>query len=77
MTSKVRTDEDWLYQQRHKMVKNHRGEAHLYDCEWCGEPASDWATIHNRKGWGPEDYQPMCRSCHRKYDLPFERGWDR
>ena len=54
-----------------------RADAHLCSC---GEPARDWAyqytagdrEILSPEGWpystDPDDYRPMCRPCHRRFD---------
>jgi transcriptional regulator with XRE-family HTH domain len=54
----------------HKNVRKVRGVAREQVCEHCGvAQASDWATIHGRDGLSSEDYMPLCRSCHKRYDV--------
>ena len=54
---------------RHKRVRKLRGKATEHSCNHCGNQARDWATIHGHDGYDPqEDYIPLCRPCHRKYD---------
>lgn len=65
----------------HRMVYETRGDAADQPCSSCGKQARDWALVQgsseealNEKGQkysnNPQDYRPMCRSCHAKYD-----GW--
>lgn len=60
---------DAAYSRRHRMVVKYRGKAAEHTCS-CGKPAREWATIHGKDGLSPEDYMPMCSSCHRHYDKP-------
>lgn len=35
----------------------------------CGGAAREWAQIHGTDGENPmEDYMPLCRRCHFRYD---------
>lgn len=55
------------------------GRADAHQCK-CGNQARDWAyqytagenELLSPEGWpfstNPDDYIPMCRSCHRKFD---------
>jgi hypothetical protein len=56
------------YSNLHTKVRRARGRADQQVCCSCGGQARDWATIHGRDGEDPEDYQPMCHSCHFIYD---------
>ena len=68
------------YNAIHFRLTRHRGPAATFDCVDCGGPAFDWSFIHEtpqefvRDGkWGPysirlDDYEPRCRSCHKRYD---------
>jgi hypothetical protein len=56
------------YAARHDRVKTVRGKASNHPCVTCGKPARDWAEIHGTGGFKFDDYQPMCRVCHREYD---------
>lgn len=67
------------YYVNHRRVRAERGPAWQQICGHCGDQASDWATIHGRSGERPEDYTPLCRSCHHAYDgrsanLPHHEG---
>lgn len=69
------------YEQMHSGLHWYRGPASGYPCLDCGAPAKDWAyrytspdrEILDAKGrrysedFG--DYEPMCRSCHRRFDM--------
>jgi len=48
-----------------------RGKVAEYLCS-CGEQARDWAHRHETDPAIPANYDPMCRSCHKAYDL---LGW--
>jgi acyl-CoA reductase-like NAD-dependent aldehyde dehydrogenase len=39
-------------------------------CIECGVTAQEWAHTHGSDPNLPDNYRPMCRKCHRKYD-----GW--
>lgn len=56
------------YLDRHKRIYEVRGKAIEYYCEHCGEDAQEWAQRHNTDGENPEDYIPLCCSCHQIYD---------
>lgn len=69
----------------HDRIRAVRGAAALYPCSAAGCPwqAEDWALIPGRgthqsaKGTAystnPEDYLPLCRSCHRSTDAATAR----
>ena len=75
--------EDVSYIGAHHRVKRLLGLAALHACVRCGVTAHEWAYDHcdpaeraGRHGdaWltystDPRHYQPMCRSCHRRFDL--------
>lgn len=72
------------YQQVHNRLRLERGRASEYTCE-CGSPAKDWAFQHTGAAlrdpatgrWyseDPDDYSPMCRSCHFKLDTPHSHA---
>ena len=81
------------YQTAHATVKRERGSASAYPCQNCGNPANDWAytndagdleQIDPRSGCryadGVEFYVPLCRSCHKRFDLshnPEHMAWKR
>lgn len=56
------------YHANHVKVRESRGPAWQQRCEHCGESANHWAQIHETSGKSPEDYTPLCWSCHAKYD---------
>jgi hypothetical protein len=59
---------DLSYDARHDRVRRSRGRAKDYQCARCDQPAGEWATIHGRTGFDPQDYEPLCIPCHRSYD---------
>ena len=71
---------DPAYQRAHWAVVRARGEARGHPCIGCGKPAIHWAYQHQAAqemissegwpySWDPADYEPMCRSCHKRLDL--------
>lgn len=72
----------------HARVRRTRGKASQHACSSCGTVADDWAYDHADPEQQWDDcygtplayssdvthYQPMCRSCHRKFDM--EAGHD-
>lgn len=56
------------YVSRHRAIRKARGSAWRLRCQHCGDQADDWATIHGRAGDQPDDYMPLCKSCHNRYD---------
>lgn len=62
------------YITRHTWVWKARGRAADQICCECGGRADHWAQIHDTDGTDPhEHYQPMCRSCHGRYDGVFDK----
>lgn len=76
------------YNSAHYRVKRERGYAEAYPCVGCGGQAADWALRYDASerhdgddGKGhpvqysgnPSDYQPMCRKCHKTYDMARAR----
>lgn len=66
------------YYQMHRALDASRGKASSHHCR-CGEPAQDWAYQHTAGedelvedglpfSLNPDDYEPMCRSCHAELD---------
>ena len=53
----------------HKWVVKQKGKANKYKCNYCDKQASDWANIDHKYKRTLKDYIPMCRSCHRKFDV--------
>lgn len=68
------------YESVHTYLRQLRGPAVDHSCVCCGQQAHDWTYDHQdehaqRDGslvysLDPEHYQPMCRSCHKTFDLP-------
>jgi hypothetical protein len=56
------------YRLNHRCVRAARGPAWQQTCEHCGKQARDWATIHGCTGESPDDFMPLCKSCHQIYD---------
>lgn len=68
------------YERVHVLLRELRGPARDYDC-LCGEPATEWAYQHtgspelrDENGGAPhsadpDDYEPMCGSCHKRLDI--------
>lgn len=71
------------YDAAHMRVNARRGRAKTHDCAHCGCPAHDWAYTHDdpdalvsdkhgcEYSLSPEHYTPLCKSCHRVYDLEW------
>lgn len=70
------------YMSAHNRNRKVNGSASQYHCEYCDLPAADWALNHEKPGLvtredrfgkysdDPEDYIPLCKSCHRAFDQP-------
>lgn len=56
------------YLARHERVREARGKASTHNCVGCGQQAQEWARKHNADPDVIMGYQPMCCSCHQKYD---------
>lgn len=71
------------YRGAHMRVQAARGHASSYRCVGdCGGPAADWAylhtdpdelvtTVHGKRcsySLDSDQYAPMCRRCHRRFD---------
>lgn len=72
----------------HSRLRADRGRARDHDCVECGGRALDWAFQHTGAAlrdpatgrWyseDPDDYAPMCRSCHFKLDVSRSERWSR
>lgn len=63
--------DDAGYTAFHSRVYTKYGPAKSYGCCMCGTHSEtktyDWANLTGDYG-NPEDYAPMCRSCHRRFD---------
>lgn len=55
------------YNRVHARVRRDRGTAKRHLCD-CGNQAYDWASIKNTCMDNPDNYKPMCKKCHRRYD---------
>ena len=67
------------YHRAHRAVERARGKAKDHTCLVCGQPAYDWALktelhIFGSRSYSDnvDDYEPLCRSCHRMRDVPQE-----
>jgi hypothetical protein len=52
----------------HRRVRKTRGRAGDLTCVDCEKQARHWAHIHGTDPTDPQNYQPMCQSCHWAYD---------
>lgn len=59
------------YLRIHEQITRERGAASNRMCS-CGKRAKDWAWFHNTDPEDVYNYTPLCRSCHRKYDMTDE-----
>lgn len=70
------------YVSAHRRVRDVRSKATAYACDTCGGPADEWAYNHDAPDPNaitdqqgrvysndPSFYKPMCRPCHRSYDV--------
>jgi len=55
------------YTSLHEWIGVNWGKARNYLCK-CGKQALDWANLNNVYNRNRENWEPMCRSCHKKYD---------
>ena len=75
------------YSAVHQRIIREYGKASDYACIDCGDYARDWAYMHDDPdaitsyatgSYGhaysldPDSYQPLCRSCHLKFDAHDE-----
>lgn len=61
--------EDASINRKHKWIEEKMGKAKEHICICCGRQAQDWANKDHSYKRDIDDYMPMCRSCHKKYDL--------
>lgn len=61
--------EEAKYSTKHFWVLKNKGQAKNYKCEHCGKKAMDWANLDHKYKRKLEDYIPLCRVCHMKYDI--------
>lgn len=57
------------YQRYHARVYKKFGRAKEYHCSDCNKPANVWAWTHDTDPSDPNNYYPLCYSCHIKYDM--------
>lgn len=74
------------YSAAHLRVAALRGSAREHACIDCGSPAHDWSFNNGRRtdlrdpetgcaySNDPNDYDPRCRSCHRRFDRAHRGG---
>jgi hypothetical protein len=55
------------YRGLHYWVRREKGEPE--SCVNCNEKATDWANISGDYKRDTNDYQPMCRTCHKRFDM--------
>lgn len=78
------TGDDAAYGTVHGRLRDERGRAEDMTCVECGRQAADWAYNHtsgvemyDSRGcvYSPDltAYVPMCKSCHKKYDMTVAR----
>lgn len=62
------------YSANHNRVRKVRGNARDQACAECAGQARDWAIIHGEDGADPENYRPLCRRCHYRYDQETQQA---
>lgn len=55
------------YKSLHEWIGTNWGKAKEYRCK-CLKQALDWANITNMYNRERKNWEPMCRSCHKKFD---------
>ena len=56
------------YSSIHEWIREKKGKASTYKCEHCDKQASDWSNIDHLLSRDLDDYIPLCRKCHIKFD---------
>lgn len=64
----IYSPKDNWYRDMHRKVAKERGKAKEHKCVNCGKQAYDWARLKGNNGRSIYNFDPMCRSCHVKYD---------
>lgn len=74
------------YSGAHHRIYQARGSASQFSCGQCKQRADEWAYDHECPdqradetsglpySLNPERYAPMCRPCHRQFDLDWSRA---
>lgn len=57
-------------QKIHLLIEKVYGYAFTHSCVDCGKRAKDWSWKHGENPKKITSYEPRCRSCHKKYDIP-------
>lgn len=55
------------YKSLHEWISTNWGKARNYLCK-CGIQALDWANLNGIYNRNRINWEPMCRSCHKKFD---------
>lgn len=55
------------YTSLHEWIGVHWGKARQYWCK-CGKQALDWANVTGIYDRDRNNWETMCRSCHKKFD---------
>ena len=56
------------YKALHYWVGLQRGKANTYGCVFCQKQAEEWANISHKYKQDVNDWMPLCKKCHFKYD---------
>jgi ribosomal protein L31 len=56
------------YSSIHDWIREKKGKARNYKCVHCNKQARDWANIDHTLSRDLDDYIPLCRKCHIKFD---------
>lgn len=62
------------YFRMHARLREARGSATTYRCVDCGRQAEQWAWVHDEDPCDFDNYVPMCRPCHKRYDAKPDTG---
>lgn len=66
-------------QDGHRRVRRIKGKASEYKCvgdgtNTCDRQAREWSNKDHLYSLNPNDYQPRCYSCHKKYDIILRKN---
>jgi len=56
---------------KHRWIDRKLGKAKNYKCIICGKQAYGWSNKDHTYTRNLEDYQPLCCSCHLKWDYKY------